>query len=119
MAIIEAFFASVGARPDDDYFSHLCAPDESLKMHIVLDVHAKTIPTVDLCTIAYKVFKVKKDDHLYVVLLLKLINTNQEFSYFRELNDSACKQARQRCNTLSWGTDRNHPEESDGVRLAQ
>lgn len=56
-AIVEAFSTSFG--PIDDYYSHLCPPDENSKMYIVLDVHAQTNPNVDPLKIAYRAFKVK------------------------------------------------------------
>ncbi|OCT48530.1 hypothetical protein CLCR_04459 [Cladophialophora carrionii] len=69
-AINQAFFASLDLRLADDYYSHLCPPDEdSAKMHIVLDIHAKSVPVVNLHTLPYRVFKVKKDGHLSVRLL--------------------------------------------------
>lgn len=66
--IIEQYFASFGPDPGGDYYPHLCAPNMSTKMHIVLDLHAKTVPTVDLSAIAYEVFKVKKAGELCVDL---------------------------------------------------
>lgn len=70
-AMIETFFTLFGPKPADDFYSHLCAPNLSSKMHIVLDLHCKTVPTVDLHAIEHEVFKVKKGDELYVVCLSK------------------------------------------------
>ena len=67
-AIIDTFFASQGLDPIEDYYSHLCAPNESSMMHIVLDLHCKTVPTVDLRAVEHKVFKVRKSDNLFVFL---------------------------------------------------
>ncbi|KAL9127664.1 MAG: hypothetical protein Q9217_003511, partial [Psora testacea] len=67
-AIIDTFFASYGLDPIEDYYSHLCAPNESSMMHIVLDLHCKTVPTVDLRAVKHKVFKVRKTDNLSVFL---------------------------------------------------
>lgn len=67
--IIDRFFAEYGLQPGDDYFPRLTPANESPNMHIILDMNCKTVPTVDLGTIEYKVFKVKKNDELYVVLL--------------------------------------------------
>lgn len=72
-AIVETFFASHGPKPAEDYYSHLCAPNQSSKMHIVLDLHCKTVPTVDLHSIEHKVFKVHKDNNLYVVPSLEAL----------------------------------------------
>lgn len=44
------------------------APNESTVTHIVLDMHCKTVPKVDLDAIEYDVFKVKKNNELYVTL---------------------------------------------------
>ena|ERR1700761_7766409 len=65
-AIIERFFAKFGPEPVDDYYSHLMAPNESSMMHIILDMHCKTVPTVDLGAVEYEVFKVRrKNEDLY------------------------------------------------------
>lgn len=60
--IIEAFFALFGLRTADDFYSHLCAPDLSSKMHIVLDLHCQTISNVDLNAIEHEVFRVRKNN---------------------------------------------------------
>jgi hypothetical protein len=66
-AINEQFFAQYGPEPPDkDFFSHLMAPNESTKMHIVLDINCNSCPAVDSSTITYEVFKVKKNGNLYV-----------------------------------------------------
>jgi len=70
-AIIDTFFALHGPKPAFDFYSHLCAPNQSSKMHIVLDLYCKTVPTVDLHAIEHKVFKVYKGDELYVDLSLE------------------------------------------------
>ena len=44
-AIIEAFFASFGLKPADDYYSHFYIPNEPTKMRIILEIYAKIIPT--------------------------------------------------------------------------
>jgi hypothetical protein len=65
--IIEQFFALSGPQPaTKDFYSHLMAPNESSSMHIVLDLHCKAVPTVDLSMIPYEVFKVTKQGLLYV-----------------------------------------------------
>ncbi|KAK5246699.1 hypothetical protein LTS13_008095 [Exophiala xenobiotica] len=64
-AIVMGFFGMFGRDPQDDYFSHLMAPNESsTKMHIILDMHCKTVPEVNLDDIEYEVFKVKKNNEL-------------------------------------------------------
>ncbi|KAF2818326.1 hypothetical protein CC86DRAFT_337367 [Ophiobolus disseminans] len=100
-AINERFFALYGpGHPKNDSFSHLMAPNESSKMHIVLDINYKSHPTIDNNTIEYEVYNVKK---------------NHEFE-FEKLDGSACKLARVRCERIRWGTDRAQSEELDGVR---
>lgn len=69
-AINERFFAWFGPEPGDDFYSHLIAPNYSNKMHIVLDLHCKTSPVVDIHAIAYEVFMVTKKGELYAVLCL-------------------------------------------------
>ena len=72
-AILQAYFATFGPKPVDDFddfFSHLVPANESSKMHIVLDLHCKSVPIVDLQAIEYQVFKVKKGDGLYAVIPL-------------------------------------------------
>lgn len=66
-AINERFFALYPPEPPrDDFFSHLMAPNETSKMHIVLDIHCKSHPTIDNSNVTYEVFKVKKRDNLFV-----------------------------------------------------
>ena len=45
--ILQAYFALFGPKPVDDFFSHLIPANESSKMHIVLDLHCKSVPIVD------------------------------------------------------------------------
>ncbi|KAF2254728.1 hypothetical protein BU26DRAFT_514591 [Trematosphaeria pertusa] len=99
-AINERYFALFGPEPPNDFYSHLMAPNESSKMHIVLDIHCKSYPRIDNSKIPYEVFKVKKKD---------------EFE-FEKLNSIACQYARARCERIKWGTDRSQSEELDGVR---
>lgn len=100
-AMIETFFALFGPKPADDFYSHLCPPNVSSKMHIVLDLHCKTVPIVDLHAIEHAVFKVKKGDELYVVLSLEETVANQQVSHFKQLDNGAYEYARQRCYALS------------------
>jgi hypothetical protein len=65
--INEEFFALHGAEPlHKDFFSHLMAPNESSKMHIILDINCNSHPTIDNSVIPYEVFKVRKNGNLYV-----------------------------------------------------
>lgn len=63
-AINKQYFALFGPEPKDDFYSHLMAPNESSKMHIVLDIYCRSNPKIDKSKIPYKVFKVKKKDKL-------------------------------------------------------
>lgn len=75
-AIHEHFFALYGPKPsNNDFYSHLMAPNESSHMHIVLDIHCKSHPTIDNSNIAYEVFKVKKKDKLYADSFLPEVRT--------------------------------------------
>jgi hypothetical protein len=72
-AILQAYFALFGPKPVEefeDFFSHLIPANESPKMHIVLDLYCKSVPSVDIQAIEYQVFKVKKSDGLYAVFPL-------------------------------------------------
>ncbi|KAF1995790.1 hypothetical protein P154DRAFT_526055 [Amniculicola lignicola CBS 123094] len=99
-AINKQFFALFGPEPKNNFYSHLMAPNESSKMHIVLDIYCKSYPRVDNSKIPYEVFKVKKKD---------------EFE-FEKLNSSACQYARARCERIKWGTNRSQSEELVGDR---
>ncbi|KAF2131716.1 hypothetical protein P153DRAFT_201680 [Dothidotthia symphoricarpi CBS 119687] len=93
-AIIGHFFALHGPEPlNKDFFSHLMAPNESPKMHIVLDIHCNSHPAIDNSMIAYEVFKVRK---------------NGNFK-FERLDAAACEYARESCKLLriKWGTNRS------------
>lgn len=65
--IVERYFACSGlTTATEDFYCHLMAPNESSSMHIVLDLHCNAAPVVDLGTVPYEVFKVKKPASLYV-----------------------------------------------------
>ncbi|UPX17088.1 uncharacterized protein EKO05_0007464 [Ascochyta rabiei] len=92
--INEQFFALHGPEPPNkDFFSHSMAPNESSKMHIVLDIYCNSHPTIDNSMIPYEVFKVKK---------------NGKFK-FEKLDAAACQHARKRCESIGikWGTNRS------------
>lgn len=116
-AINNQFFALYD--PDysrSDCFSHMMAPNESSKMHIVLDINCKSHPTIDNNTIEYQVFKVKKKGELYVMNTLIESETKFQVSQFEKLNSVACEFARRRCERIKWGTDRYQSEELVGDR---
>ena len=62
--IISNFYNTFEMTPDKDLHVHLLAANNSSKMYIILDLHCKTFPSVDLHDIVYEVFKVKKSDKL-------------------------------------------------------
>jgi hypothetical protein len=117
-AINKRFFELFGPKPDDDFFSHLMAPNESRYMHIVLDLFCKTNPKIDASEIAYEVFLVKKkSEELYgKSYLFKEIITEQQVSDFEKLDSNTCEIARERCERVNWGTDRSQSEELVGER---
>jgi hypothetical protein len=116
-AINESFFAQISDKPKNDYYSHLMAANNSSKMHIVLDLHCNTNPTIDNREISYEVYKVvKKDGKLYVTLQLKVTwLIKQQNSEFEQLDSKACDVARERCKRVGWGTHRTQSGELDGV----
>lgn len=62
--IVEAFFTSYDDKPD--FYEHLCPPNWSTKMHIVLDLHCNPGTSVEVQNIPYEVFRVRKSKGLYV-----------------------------------------------------
>lgn len=77
--ILQAYFALFGPKPIEDFhdfFSHLIPPNESAKMHIVLDLYCKSVPNVDLQKVEYQVFKVKKNNGLYAAPSLQNLPAN-------------------------------------------
>ncbi|KAF2277252.1 uncharacterized protein EI97DRAFT_375903, partial [Westerdykella ornata] len=95
-AINESFFALFGPQPVDDYYSHLIPPNESSKMHIVLDLHCKSKPVVDTHAIPYEVFKVKKNGGLYLSQSLRrvcLSLTSQSLQAAQQLCGRGCSLA--------------------------
>ena len=92
--IIGKFFVLFGIKSADDFYSHLYAPNLSSKIYIVLDLYCKIVPTVDLRTIEYKVFIMKKGDELYIVLYFKETVSDHRISNFKQLNDSVYEYTR-------------------------
>jgi hypothetical protein len=101
VAIIKVFFALFGLKPTDDFYSHLCAPNLSSKIHIILDLHYQTNSTVDLYAIEHEVFNIKKNSVLYIVLYLEGDLANQQVSHFKRLNNNTYELTRRRSHTLS------------------
>ena len=106
-AMITAFFKSQGLQNLEDYSTHICS--ESSKLYLVLDLHCKEIPDVDLSELELQIFKVSRNNTLCVVStnyydLTKLAIS----STFRHLGEAACKQAHIRSLTLVWGTNQSN-----------
>lgn len=101
-------------RSHTNFFSHLMAPNESSKMHIVLDLNCKSYPTIDNDKIEYEVFKVTKEkNNLYAIPSLSEYQTKPCASEFEKLNSSACDFARARCTRVIWGANRIQSKELD------
>lgn len=67
-AMVTAFFDSQDLQPPKNYFSHILDdPSSHSKLYLVLDLHHKEIPSVDLNKLELHVFKVSKRNELYVV----------------------------------------------------
>lgn len=62
--ITRRFFEAVNIDPHEDYFPHLCPPDDSTKMHLVIDLYCKSFPSVTLDEISHEVYRVKKTGDL-------------------------------------------------------
>jgi hypothetical protein len=64
--MIDTFFTShehvVGIS--DDYFWRVCCSDDPSKLLIIIDLHSKTIPDVDVQNIEHLVYKVRKNKNL-------------------------------------------------------
>lgn len=65
-AIINAFFTWRGIQPLEDYYTHICSDPRSSRLYLVLDLHCKTHPNVDLNKVDLEVFKVSGIDSLCV-----------------------------------------------------
>lgn len=67
-AMIMAFFNSQDLQTSINYFPHIVNdPSSHSKLYLVLDLHHKETPSVDLNDLELQVFKVSKRNTLYVV----------------------------------------------------
>jgi hypothetical protein len=67
-AMVTAFFHSQGLKDPVDYFSHILYDSSTpSKLYLVLDLHYKEIPNVDLNELELRVFKVLRRKALYVI----------------------------------------------------
>jgi hypothetical protein len=67
----KAFYDWKNIQPLDDYCMHICFDPNphTSKMYLVLDIHCKTYPDVDLAKLDVQVFKVSQNPPaLYVIL---------------------------------------------------
>ncbi|PYI26048.1 hypothetical protein BP00DRAFT_408133 [Aspergillus indologenus CBS 114.80] len=90
-AIINAFFAWRGIQPREDYCTHIHSDPRSSRLYLVLDLHCKTHPNVDLKKLDLEIFKVSGIDSFT----------------FQDLGEVARKQVHQRSASLDWG-EGNH-----------
>lgn len=92
----------------EQFFIHTIPPNQSSKMHTVLDLHHMENSTPNPDEIAYEVFVVEREKQakLYVISSIIRSMLKQLVSIFRKLGNEACKQASARCRDLYWGTDR-------------
>lgn len=66
--MIAAFFHSQGLKTPDNYFSHILYDSSTpSKLYLVLDLHYKEIPNVNLNELELQVFKVLRRKALYVI----------------------------------------------------
>ncbi|TVY36797.1 hypothetical protein LCER1_G009345 [Lachnellula cervina] len=86
-AIINAFFKWRDTQPPEDYCTHICSNPPSSRLYLVLDLHCKTYPNIDLNKLNLEVFKVSG------------INS---FT-FQDLGEVARKEIYQRSVSLEWG----------------
>jgi hypothetical protein len=108
-AMIKAFFDWQNIEPLDDYCSHICFDPRSPKLYLVLDIHCKTCPDVDLNMLDLRVFKVSQSRTLCVTSPNYYHLTKSAlFSTFQDLGEVARKQALPRSLTLCWGTSQRN-----------
>lgn len=67
-AMVTAFLNSQDLQTVEDYYTHIIfEPSSPSNLYLVLDLHCKEIPGVDLNELELQVFKVSRRDALYVV----------------------------------------------------
>lgn len=91
--VVQAFFQSQNLLDSEDYGIHICEdPSSASALYLVLDLHCKEIPSVDLSKLSLEVFKVSK---------------NKTFT-FKDLGENASKLAYQRSLKLEWGANQSN-----------
>jgi hypothetical protein len=92
-AMIKAFFDWRDLQPLEDYCTHICSDPPSSKLYLVLDLHCKTCPDVDLSKLELQVFKVSRNNTLYVASTNYYNLTESALSStFQDLGEVARKQ---------------------------
>ena len=100
--IINKFFDYCGMQIGQDYFWHLVPSNNSAAVHIVLDVHSQTVPSVQLDQVAHAMYKVHKPIDLLVQKCLQEIATDKKISTFTQ-RTLRMDVLRHRCSELKWG----------------
>jgi hypothetical protein len=106
-AMIQAFFDWQGLQPLEDYCTHICSDPPSSKLYLVLDLHCKTYPIVDLTNLKLNVFKVSTNASCVASLNYYDLTKSALSSSFQDLGEVASKQALPRSLTLGWGISIN------------
>jgi hypothetical protein len=71
IAVVAAFFDSQDLQTPEDHYTHICRELSSpSSLYVVLDLHCKEIPNVDLSELELQVFKIYKPNALYVILII-------------------------------------------------
>ena len=108
--MVTAFFDSQGLKTLEDYYIHICSePSSPSSLFLVLDLHCKEVPDVEVSKLELRMFKVSRNSTLCVVStnyynIAKLALS----SIFRGLGEAASKQAQPRSLTLGWGTNQSN-----------
>jgi hypothetical protein len=64
--MVETFLKSQNLLDTTDYGIHICADPSSTALYLVLDLHCKEVPSVELSDLELQVFKVSKNNTLCV-----------------------------------------------------
>lgn len=101
--IIIAFFKWRDILPLEDYCTHICSNFHSSLLYLVLDLHCKTFPNVNLTKLDLEVYKVTGIDSLYVASISHHVTKLNVSSAFKDLGEEARKKVYQRSVSLEWG----------------
>jgi hypothetical protein len=85
----EAFFESQNLPDFKDYDIHICLDPVSLtRIYLILDLHCKETPSVDLSKLEIQVYKVSKNNKLCVDILRCEIELSQTCSACLQILES-------------------------------